>query len=101
MVNGEPSFMTFIFNGLDHENGSKAYHRLEIAPMLDGNNLHVPVHVIRGENEGPVLGLFANIHGTEYYQNRILRTLALETKPDELSGTLLIDRSQTLTLSVT
>ena len=68
--------MSFIFNGQAHEKGSRTYHRLEIAPMLDGNTLHIPVHVIRGEEEGPVLGLFANIHGTEYYQNRILRTCA-------------------------
>jgi predicted deacylase len=82
--------MSFIFNGQTHEKGSRTYHRLEIAPMLDGNALHIPVHVIRGEEEGPVLGLFANIHGTEYYQNRILRSLAVETNPDDLCGTLLI-----------
>jgi predicted deacylase len=90
MANRGESSMSFIFNGQTHDKGSQTYHRLEIAPMLDGNALHLPVHVIIGDVAGPVLGLFANIHGTEYYQNRILRNLASETKLDELSGTLLI-----------
>lgn len=34
--------------------------------------------------------MFANIHGTEYYQARILKTIATEIKVDELSGTLIV-----------
>lgn len=71
------------------EKGSKTYHELKIAPMLDGNYLKIPIHVIKGEQEGPTLGLFANIHGTEYYQNRILKTIITETRPDEIKGTIL------------
>ena len=82
--------MTFDFYGQSIEKGTRSYHKLEIAPMLDGNQLYVAAHVIRGENDGPVLGLFANIHGTEYYQNRILKTIATETRTDELNGTLIV-----------
>jgi predicted deacylase len=82
--------MSFDFNDQSLEKGSRSYHKLEIASMLDGNHLYIATHVIRGEKDGPVLGLFANIHGTEYYQARILKTIATETKTEELSGTLVV-----------
>ena len=82
--------MSFDFYGQSLEKGTHSYHRLEIAPMLDGNTLNVAAHVIRGESDGPVLGLFANVHGTEYYQTRILKTIVTQMKTDELSGTLVV-----------
>jgi predicted deacylase len=69
--------------------GTKSFHRLEIVQMLDGHMLYVPVHVIRGEKDGPTLGLYANIHGTEYYQNRIIKTVVQVIKPDELKGSII------------
>ncbi len=71
------------------EKGTRSYHRLEIVQMLDGNMLYVPVHIIRGEEDGPTLGLYANIHGTEYYQNRIIRSVTQSIEPDELRGTII------------
>jgi len=80
--------MTFL--NLDSiDSGSKSYHKLEIVQMLDGNMLYVPVHVIKGSEPGPVLGLYANIHGTEYYQNRIIRTVVQKTRSHELKGTII------------
>ena len=78
--------MTFT---LTTELGTKSYHTLEIVQMLDGNMLYIPVHVIRGLEDGPTLGLYANIHGTEYYQNRIIRTVVNKLQPDELKGTII------------
>lgn len=80
--------MTFL-NLESIDSGSKSYHKLEIVQMLDGNMLYVPVHVIKGAEPGPVLGLYANIHGTEYYQNRIIRTVVQKTRSDELKGTII------------
>jgi len=80
--------MTFLnLDSIDFD--SKSYHKLEIVQMLDGNMLYVPVHVIKGAEPGPVLGLYANIHGTEYYQNRIIRTVVQKTRSDELKGTII------------
>lgn len=80
--------MTFL--NLDQlENCSKTYHRLEIVQMLDGNMLYVPVHIIKGTEPGPVLGLYANIHGTEYYQNRIIRSVVQDITPDHLKGAII------------
>jgi uncharacterized protein len=79
--------MSLIFN--EESIQGKSYHRLEIAQMLDGNMLYIPVHIIKGDKKGPTLGLFANIHGTEYYQNRILRSVINNIQPDGLKGKII------------
>ena len=71
------------------EPGSKGFYRMRVATMLDGSELTIPLHVIKGEKEGPTLGIMAGVHGTEYYQNRIIRRIVSETAPDEVSGTIL------------
>ncbi len=79
----------FKIHGREVEPGTHEYFRLKVAAMLDGNDLSLPLHVIHGEEQGPVLGLFAAIHGTEYYQNRVIRRIVNETPPDALKGTIL------------
>ena len=83
--------MKMILNicGREIEPGSRHFFRMRVASLLDGNDLTIPLHVIRGSVDGPVLGLLAGVHGEEYYQNRIIRRLITETSPDELNGTIL------------
>jgi predicted deacylase len=80
--------MSFRINRNVVQRGTKGYNRIRIAPMLDGNEISVPVHVIHGETPGPTLGLFACIHGSEYYQNRVIRRIVDETQPNKLRGTI-------------
>jgi hypothetical protein len=54
--------------------------------MLDGNMLSIPVHLDIGEENGSTSGLFANIHGTEYYQNRIIRIVVRKSNPKIFAG---------------
>jgi len=75
--------------GKDMEPGTRHFFRLRVAQLLDGNELSIPLHVIRGKQNGPVLGLFAAIHGSEYYSNRIIRRIVVDTDPNEISGTIL------------
>ena len=77
------------FFGKDIEPGSHEYLKLKVVTMLDGNDLYIPLHIIQGEEPGPVMGLFAAIHGSEYYQNRIIRRMVVDTKPDTIKGTIL------------
>lgn len=79
----------FEFGGKKFEEGTREYSPVHVCHMLDGHDLNIPVHVIHG-GKGPCVGIFAVIHGTEYYQNRIVRNLALGIDPAELSGTLLV-----------
>jgi len=75
--------------GEELEPGSTGFYRLKVATMLDGSDLTIPLHVINGEGKGPTLGVMAGVHGTEYYQNRVIRRIVNETAPDEVSGTIL------------
>lgn len=81
--------MSLSINAQDFEPGSKSFLRLKVAKMLDSSELYIPLHVIRGVSDGPVLGLLASVHGTEYYQNRIIRRIVNETSADEVNGTIL------------
>ena len=80
--------MPFLINGNTVQRGAKGYTQIKIAPMLDGNEIGIPVHILHGEKSGPTLGLFAGIHGSEYYQNRVIRRIVSETKPSKLRGTV-------------
>lgn len=81
--------MTLKIHNQEIQKETKNYFKIDIAPMLDGNTLSIPVHVIQGHTHGPVLGIFACIHGSEYYQNRIIKTLVTDTQPDEIKGTII------------
>jgi hypothetical protein len=75
--------------GKDIEPGTRHFCRLRVAQLLDGNELSIPLHVIRGREDGPTLGLFASIHGSEYYSNRIIRRIVNDADPHGMSGTIL------------
>jgi len=80
--------MSFKIYGENIEPGTRRFLRMKIARMLNGGNLSIPLHVIRGE-EGPVLGLVSSNHGAEYYHNRTVRRIVNETDPSEVKGTIL------------
>ena len=81
--------MSFTINDYKVKPGEKAHTMLRVAQMLNGSDLQIPVHVFRGRQKGLVLGLFACIHGSEYYQNRVIRRLVNETDPAQLKGTII------------
>ena len=81
--------MSFKIGGREVKSGSTEFLWLKVATLLDGNDLRIPLHVIHGKGTSPVLGLFASIHGTEYYQNRIIRRIVNETDPKSIKGTIL------------
>lgn len=62
---------------------------MHIGDMPDGEPITIPVAIIRGQSEGPVLWLEACVHGDEicgtYIVHEILRTVA----PEDLHGTLI------------
>ena len=75
--------------GKEIDAGTRSFFRLRVAKTLDGSELTIPMHVVRGEEDGPVLGLSSSIHGQEYYHNRIVRRVVTEIEPSELRGVLL------------
>ena len=81
--------MVFEIYGREVEPGDRLYIRMKVAKLLDGGELSIPLHVVAGEEEGPVLGLVAGNHGTEYYHNRVVRRAIEDADPSEMRGTLL------------
>jgi predicted deacylase len=69
--------------------GERSFTRLPVTSLLLGAELSIPLHVIHGAKEGPVLGLISGIHGPEHFVIRILREVILKLNPEELAGTVL------------
>lgn len=57
---------------------------------INGDSTYMPITVINGKKEGPVLGLMAGIHGYEYPPIIALQQLVNTIDPASLSGTLVI-----------
>lgn len=62
---------------------------LEITASGDAGT-RIPVSVIRGVKPGPVLALIAGTHGYEYPGITALQRLRKSTRPEDLSGTLIL-----------
>ncbi len=56
----------------------------------DGPEVKIPVTVINGVNEGPVLALIAGIHGYEYPPILALQRLRFELDPAQISGAVIL-----------
>jgi predicted deacylase len=71
------------------EKGDSKFFKLPVSNTLEGSELTIPLHVVRGKEDGPVLGITASVHGQEYYHNRIIKQIIDEVNPSELSGTIM------------
>ncbi len=80
---------TFKIGNINVKRGERGFTRLPVAKILVGAELGIPVHVIHGAKEGPVLGMIGLIHGLEHFPVRIQREVVLGIDPNELSGTVL------------
>lgn len=71
------------------EQSQKSYGELFVCNYADGNTCSIPVMVINGKNEGPVLWLNAALHGNEL--NGVVGTMELfqQLSADELSGAII------------
>lgn len=69
--------------------GEKVTGNLIVEEGIDSGTF-IPITVINGSNQGPVLTLIAGIHGTEYVPIITLQKVSKDLKPQELSGTLIL-----------
>jgi predicted deacylase len=68
--------------------GERAYGEVEVAKKTDGTTISIPVILVRGETDGPILCLNAAIHGDEFAGIETVVRLAHDLDPAELTGTL-------------
>lgn len=79
----------FEIGDLTVEPGKRSYTRLPVTSLLVGAQLGIPVHVVHGVHDGPVLGLISGIHGPEPFVMRIVREVILGLDAAELHGTIM------------
>lgn len=69
--------------------GERASVRIPIADLYTGTSLSMPVHVVCGRRDGPVLFVSAAIHGDELNGVEIVRRLLKRKALQSMRGTLL------------
>lgn len=69
--------------------GERKTIMLPVARMYDFTALEIPVHVIRGKEDGPVLFLSAALHGDEINGVEIIREVIRHPSLDNLKGTVI------------
>lgn len=62
---------------------------LKVAEAPDGTDIAIPVIIVRGEKDGPVLWVQACVHGDEYCGTRNVQTFLKSLNPAEMSGTVI------------
>jgi uncharacterized protein len=69
--------------------GERATVRLPVADLYTGTSLAMPVHVVCGRRDGPVMFVSAAIHGDELNGVEIIRRLLKRKALSSIRGTLL------------
>jgi predicted deacylase len=69
--------------------GTRANVKLPVADLYTSTSLRMPVHVICGRRDGPVMFVSAAIHGDELNGVEIIRRLLKRKKLQSIRGTLL------------
>ena len=69
--------------------GTRADLRWRVGTSFDGGAVTTPVNVIHGSQPGPKLCLIAAVHGDELNGVEVVRRIANDIDPAELSGTVI------------
>jgi predicted deacylase len=69
--------------------GSKVIKKFKIAENADRSSLKLPMIIIKGKEEGPVLLLNAAVHGNELIGVEIIRRFMEKLGPKDIKGTLI------------
>ena len=70
--------------------GERKRISLAVAALFDYTEITIPIEVIRGTQEGPVLFISGAIHGDEISGTEIIKRILQEFKQKKLTGTLIL-----------
>ncbi|MCO4754203.1 MAG: succinylglutamate desuccinylase/aspartoacylase family protein [Bacteriovoracaceae bacterium] len=84
-----PRKKQFAINGTKIAPGERKTVMLPVAELYDFTALEIPVHVIRGKKDGPVMFLSAALHGDEINGVEIIREIIKSPLVDDIKGTLI------------
>lgn len=83
---------TLVIGGNAIEPGSRADFSLSVAGLGEEPDTFIPITVIHGDEEGPVLAAVAGVHGFEFASILAVDRLADRIDPADLSGTIIFVR---------
>ena len=66
-----------------------SFARIPVTTRLDGSDLAISVHVVRGKTDGPTLTLVSALHGSEWFSIEIIRRVVSGLDGNDLSGRLI------------
>jgi predicted deacylase len=61
--------------------GTRSMVRIPVTTGLNGAELALSVHVVRGREDGPSLTMLSGLHGGEWFTIETLRRLVMGTDP--------------------
>ncbi len=79
---------SFVIGDLDVPAGKAAIGEIPISRLVTGNRISIPINVLHGRNDGPVVWLSAAVHGDEIAGVEIIRRALLGIDPKSLAGTI-------------
>ncbi|MAN28619.1 MULTISPECIES: succinylglutamate desuccinylase/aspartoacylase family protein [Mesonia] len=80
---------SFEFEGKYIDPGSKERFNIQV-PYENDQTTSIPVTVIHGKEDGPVLGITAGVHGSEYVPIVAAQEFANKIDPNQISGTIIV-----------
>ncbi|GAB5412791.1 MAG: succinylglutamate desuccinylase/aspartoacylase family protein [Congregibacter sp.] len=80
---------SFTVGTIEAERGELSSGYLEVAAGVDAGT-HIPITVVHGAGEGPVLALIAGTHGYEYPGITALQQVRAAIDPREVNGTVIM-----------
>ena len=73
----------------DNSKPSKENFKIDLKDD-QGNEVHLPISIVKGKDDGPVFTIIAGVHGFEYPPIIATQKIMKEIDPNELRGTLII-----------
>ena len=79
---------SFSIGDLDVTAGRSAIGEIPISRLVTGNQISIPINVLHGRHDGPVVWLSAAVHGDEIAGVEIIRRALAAIDPKTLAGTV-------------
>jgi predicted deacylase len=79
---------SFSIGDIDVAAGRSEVGEIPIARLVTGNRISIPINVLHGRQDGPVVWLSAAVHGDEIGGVEIIRRALLGVDPKTLAGTI-------------
>ena len=79
----------FTIAGVTIKSGETGFANIDVARMPRGDMLTIPVHIVNGKNDGPVLGIDCTSHGDEAYAILVIKEVIESLDSAKISGTVI------------